>query len=157
MAELNDEWARSRIDIGSRWAWLLNKITDLNKQIYLLDHHVEGLGANDRCLFDTSSVFPRFFPLANRSATDKLRGVSNGAIGGLVALGKASGMKKHNNNNNGFSQLSPLGHAQYLPHLLLPESLLGTKLQVKDLLAPTPLGHNLLCLEEAHSSSARTR
>lgn len=145
------------MDVGSRWAWLHRKIAELNKQIYLLDHHMKGVCCQDHCMFGSSpTVLPQYFPFRNGSVMEKLRVSSSGGhAGGLVSLGKVAGMAKHN--NNGFSQASTIGHAQYLPHLLLPESLLGAKLQVKDLLSPSPLGHNLLCVEEAHSTAARTR
>ena len=55
MAEQKDEWAKVRLAIGSRWAWLRNKITELNRQIYLLDHRMEKLGRNDHCSFASSS------------------------------------------------------------------------------------------------------
>ena len=144
--------------VGSRWAWLHCKIAELNKQIYLLDHQMKHVCCPDHCIFgSTPTVFPHYLPFPNGSVMDKLRiGSSGGHTGGLVALGKAAGVAKHIK-NNGFSQASSLGHAQYLPHLLLSESLLSAKLQVKDLLSPSPLGHSLLCLEEAHSTTARTR
>ena len=134
--------------MGSRWAWLQRRIAELNKQIYRLDHHIKETSSREKFCFAVAPsppVIPQYFSIPNGSVLEQLRG-SNGS--GLVAFGGKPG------GNNGFSH-HPSGHT--LPNLLLPEALIGAKLQVKDLLSPSPLGRNLLYLDEASSTTARTR
>lgn len=141
-------WNRARLDVGSRWVWLQRRIAELNKQIYRLDHHMKECQSKEKCVFvDVPEPgVPRYLSISNGSVLEQLRS-NNGS--GFISVGKT------NNGSNGYSRNS--SYAQYLPHLFLPESLLGTKLQVKDLLSPSPLGRNLLQLDETSCTAARVR
>ncbi len=159
--------------VGSRWLWLQRKIAELNKQIYLLDHHVKGLYQQDHCKFGSSSSsssvlsHSSYFPFTNGSTLEKLRAMGNvlgasatGNTHPLLPLAKVAALtSKHASGvSNGFTTppTSSQSSLPYLPHFLLPEALLsGGRLQVKELLSPSPLGQNLLCLDEG--TSARTR
>jgi len=156
--DLKSFWYNSRSAIGARWAWLQRNIAELNKQIYRLDHHLKGHGKSEFSWIPPSTVtttagasalFPQYFSIANGTVLEHLR--TNG--GGHATVGKAGG--KHGG-NNGYSHHHSTEHAQCLPHLLLPEALLGAKLQVKDLLSPT-VEKSLLYKNEATCTSARTR
>lgn len=170
---LKHSWSVSRTMVGSRWLWLQRKIAELNKQIYLLDHHVKGSYRQDQCTFGSTSsssssssslLSNSYFPFSNGSTLEKLRAVGNAlnASGAssthpLLPLAKAAALTSKHSVANGFT-VPPTSqtHLSYLPHLLLPEALLsGGRLQVKELLSPSPLGQNLLCLDEG--TSARTR
>jgi hypothetical protein len=118
--------------------------------------------SQDKFVFDSAppmtagcaaaAVLPQYMSLTNGSVLEHLT-TSNGG-GGLIAT---AGLKP-SVGTNGFSHhLSTSGHTQYLPHLLLPDGLLSAKLQVKDLLSPSPVDRNLLFLNEASYSAARTR
>ena len=155
-------WDHARSGVGSRWVWLQRRIAELNKQIYRLDHHVKESCPQDKFAFGAApsvpsttaaaAVLPQYVSLANGSVLEHLRS-SNG--GGLVAMGK-TGVK--HSGSNGFSHHHhTTGHAQCVPHLLLPEGLLGTKLQVKDLLNPSAVDRNRLFINDTSSSAARTR
>lgn len=145
-------WDHARSAVGSRWVWLQRRIAELNKQIYRLDHHIKGSCLQDKFQFGSSpappptetSVLPQYFSITNGSVVDRLKTTN----GGLITMGNA-GTKPIG--TNGFS------HHHSLPHLLLPEGLLGTKLQVKDLLSPSPMDRNLLFLNETSCTAARTR
>lgn len=138
--------------------WLQRRIAELNKQIYRLDHHVKGSFSQGKFEFSApsistaasaTSVLPQYFSIANGSVLEHLR-TSNG--GSLIAVSKP-GTKP--GGNNGFSHHHhPTGLAHYFPHLLLPGGLLGAKLQVKDLLSPSPVERSM---HEASCTAARTR
>ena len=96
-------------------------------------------------------LLPPYFSITNGSMLEHLQAANGG--GGLIALGKAAP-----SGNNGFSHHPhATGHAHCLPQLLLPEALLGAKLQVKDLLSPSPVDRNILYMDEASCTAARTR
>lgn len=112
--------------------------------------------SQDKCVFGpappttaasaATATLPQYMSLTNGSVLEHLR--ASNAGGGLIAT---AGLKP----TNGFSHHPhTTGHAQCLPHLLLPEGLLSGKLQVKDLLSPSPVDRNLLFV---NSSAARTR
>lgn len=155
-------WEHTRSAVGSRWAWLQRRIAEINKQIYRLDHHVKGSCSQEKCVFSSgpsassvaavTSLLPQYFSIANGSLLEHWRTNNGGA--GLITVGKhvANSM-----GNNGFHHHHSTGRAQCLPHLLLPEALLGTKLQVKDLLSPSPLERSSLCMDELSYTAARTR
>lgn len=148
---MKGSWECSRLSLGSRWSWLQRRIADLNKQIYRLDHHIKETVTKEKLEFlapNQSATLPQYFSITNGTVLESIRG--NNGSDCLFAVGTKPG-------NNGFSHHHSSGHAPYLPHLLLPEALLGAKLQVKDLLSPSPLGRNLLYLEETNSTAARTR
>ncbi len=170
-------WDYARSAVGSRWVWLQRRIAELNKQIYRLDHHVKESLVAGKCVFSagpalapTAAVLPQYMPLANGSVFERLSErlrTANG--GGLLAMGKAGVKPVGGAGTNGFSHHHPTGHvprllpehstghAQCLPHLLLPEGLLGSKLQVKDLLSPSPAERNMLFMSDATFTAARTR
>ena len=148
--------------VGSRWMWLHRKIAELNKQIYLLDHHIKGACHQEQCVFgsntSSSTAFlpPNCFPFSNGSMLEKLRAAGSTGVhplGILPLATKAASLTNKHGNTNGFAPAT--SRLSYLPHLLLPEALLSSKLHVKDLLSPSPLGQNLLCLDEG--AAARTR
>lgn len=144
--------------------WLQRRIAELNKQIYRLDHHLKGSHSKEQLEFSAgstapsvaavTSVLPQYFSITNGTMLEHWRTSNGGA--GLIAVGKhpASTM-----GNNGFShhhqQHHPTGHTQCLP-FLLPEALLGAKLQVKDLLSPS-MERNSLYVDESSFTAARTR
>ena len=159
--DLRRFWEHTRSAVSSRWAWLQRRIAELNKQIYRLDHHVKGSCSQEKFGFSSgppntstaavTSLLPQYFSISNGSMLDRWR-TSNGSAG-VIAVGK------HGTNsigNNGFSQHHSTGHPHCLPHLLLPEALLGAKLQVKDLLSPSTVERNSY-LDEASCTAARTR
>jgi len=154
---------RGRIELGSRWLWLQRRIAEINKQIYTLDHQLKGACVQDQCVFGPAAPpsIPEYLSsLSNSSsALEKLRAV--GAIGAsgshpLLPFAKAAALSGKHGGTNGFSPTSS-SNLSYLPHLLLPEALLSgnSRLHVKDLLSPSPLGQNLLSKDEG--ASARTR
>lgn len=153
--------------MGSRWAWLQRQVAELNKQIYRLDHHVKESCSQDKFVFSSAptttaastaaAVLPQYMSLGNGSVLEHLRTTNGGAgAGELIAMSKAG--LRPSIGTNGFSHYPhATGHAQCLPHLLLPEGLLSAKLQVKDLLSPSPADGNMLFVNESSCSSARTR
>lgn len=161
---LRNVWDDTRLALGSRWVWLQRRIAELNKQIYRLDHHMkESFSRRDKLAFAQPSpskpILPPYFSITNGSMLEHLR-TTNGA-GGLIAMSKAMGTGTKPSGNNGFSHYTPhptaTGHAHCLPQLLLPEALLGTKLQVKDLLSPSHVERNILYVDETSCTAARTR
>lgn len=102
-------------------------------------------------------VLPPYFSITNGSVLEHLRTASAG--GGLIAMGKAAGTAAKPSGNNGFSHHPhhPTGHAHCLPQLLLPDALLGAKLQVKDLLSPSHVDRNILYVDDTSCTAARTR
>ena len=157
--DLRHVWDDSRLAIGSRWVWLQRRIAELNKQIYRLDHHAKECSLRREKLEFAAAphvspakpLLSPYFSITNGSVLEHLR-TANGA-GGLIAVGKPGG-----SGNNGFSHHPhPTGHAHCLPQLLLPDALLGAKLQVKDLLSPSSVDRNLLYVDESSCTAARTR
>lgn len=157
-------WDHARSAMGSRWVWLQRRVAELNKQIYRLDHHMKESCSQDKFMFEsvpapastaattaTASVLPQYMSLTNGSMLEHLRAGSGG--GGLIP---AAGLKPSMGTNGFLHHPHTTGHAQCLP-LILPEGLLGTKLQVKDLLSPSPIDRSLLFVNETSCSAARTR
>lgn len=134
--DLKKDWERTRTQIGSKWAWLERRISELNKQICHLDYKIQRRPNKETSTFSV--------PRSAATATPYLT-LSNG--GTLLDQIHRSGSKP----GNGL-------HNQFLPQLLLPGGISGTKLQVKDLLATSPLGKNFsLLVEESGDGCARTR
>lgn len=132
---------------------------ELNKQIYRLDHHVKETCSQDKfefCSVPSASpavaALPHFPMNGSAAVFEHLRGSNGSAGGSLMALGgKVTG------GSNGFSHYHSHAAHHCLPQLLLPEALLSAKLQVKDLLSPSPVGRSLFYIDEANSTAARTR
>lgn len=102
----------------------------------------------------SATVLPQYVSLANGSLLEQLRTANGGtSAGGLIAMNHSL---RPTLGTNGFHYPHAIGHAQGLP-LLLPEGLLSAKLQVKDLLSPSPIDRNMLFVNEGNSSAARTR
>ena len=92
--------------IGSKWAWLERRISELNKQICHLDYKIQRRPSKE------SSTFT----LPRAGATPYLTLSNGGAL--LEQIHRPGGKP-----GNGL-------HSQFLPQLLLPGGISGTKLQV---------------------------
>ena len=162
-------WDHARSAVGSRWVWLQRRVAELNKQIYRLDHHMKESCSQDKFILGSvpattavstaataaaaaaAAVLPQYMSLTNGSVLERLRAGNGG--GGLIA---AAGLRPSTGTNGFLHHPRTTGHAPCLP-LILPESLLGTKLQVKDLLSPSPIDRSLLFVNETSCSASRTR
>ena len=96
-----------------------------------------------------NSLLPHYFSLTSGPVFEHWRTTNGGA--GLISVGKHT---NHSLSSNGFSNHHRHTPGLGLPHLLLPEALLGAKLQVKDLLSPSRAERNSVYMD---SGAARTR
>lgn len=163
--ELKRNWEYSRAAIGEKWAWLERRIADLNQQICRLDCQRQKLPSKDNFTFAKPDPAPQMpspcitMPTMNGALISQLQR-GGGILSSLhkqdSAAGKTlNGFKSH----SGSTSKAHSSSAQFLPQLLLPEGLMNAKIQVKDLLTPSPLGRNfsVVLREEEVNNCARTR
>lgn len=128
-------WERVQSAVGARWSWLEHRIATLNKELCRLDHEIKQRPSQEQFTFAASpnASHPSYFALPNGAFLDHLHKGGNGssllsaAASGLykgVVTTRPSNGYGHNVGGGGGSQ------SHCLPHLLLPDNLLGTKLQV---------------------------
>lgn len=118
--ELKKNWEQTRAMVGSKWAWLERRISELNKQICRLDYKIQRRPNRKTSLFTTSNATPTsYVALSNGgSLLDHLH-----LSGSLTGVDK--GARKP---GNGITNTIP--SSQYLPQLFLPGGVSTTRLQV---------------------------
>lgn len=135
--DIKRRWEESRVTIGSQWTWLEHKIAELNTQICHLDNTLQQRPTKETFTFVASDVSPSLcYP-------------SNGAL-------KVGGSGSVPSNHKQILPNGYVGHHHQLPHLLLPDGVLGAKLQVKDLLCASLTRTFPVLMEEEGYSAART-
>ena len=110
--EVKERWEQARVTIGSQWVWLEHKLAELNTQICQLDNTLQKRPTKESFTFVVSDVSP---------------GLCYPTNGTLKVVGGAPANHKQQILPNGCSYV---GHHPQLPHLLLPDGVLGSKLQV---------------------------
>ena len=125
-------WERIKTSIGTRWSWLEHRIAAINKELCRLDHEIQRRPSQEQFTFAAppNPSHPSYFALPNGSFLDHLHKGGNGSLVSTAASGLYKGAMASRPSNGFGHNVGGGTQSHCLPHFLLPENLLGSKLQV---------------------------
>ena len=162
LQSMTQRWERLRARVGGQWVWLHHRITQLNQHLTQLDSIMKTRPVRDHFTIASPSHCIWSLPRTSLPQPPPSPGGGRGGKGGGgrgKGGGKGGGGRGEGGGGGGERGKVVNGGAHSSgPHLLISDSILGSRIQVKDLLTPNSLAANVsFIMDDSGCTAARTR